>query len=368
MAIATGNLDFALKLTQRCYKSGKNLSLSPYSVRIAFSMALNGAQGETLRQMAKVLGYTRDDYNSINSENEQTLRQLLEKAPADMFSSVNGLWLSVRDKLNPDYVKRVGSVYRSEVAQADFTQRQAINLVNKWVSQKTDGRTTKLFDQLDPRTVMVIANIISFTGVWETPFDSRYTKPQPWTMPNGSKTQVQMMHQNSFFFYQINDDYTALKIDYKAKNWSMILVMPAKMPIDKFMKSINSADINKMLTSFKGDGFELFLPRFDITSPCNLVPVMRDMGMTRPFTRGADFRGMTVGNTGELLIGQAVHNCAVAVNETGTKASAATGLTMFKGKPSEIRFDKPFMFLIRHELTGEVVFSGVVCEPELAKG
>ncbi len=362
----SGYSDFAMKLTQQCYQPGQNLCLSPYSVRIAFSMAMNGARGETFRQMAKVLGYSSVDFQDINKENEQSLRVLLSKTGLERLESLNGMWLSQRDELNPDYVRRIATVYQAEVGRVDFTQRQALEQINGWVKKQTDGKLTSLFERLDKETVMVMANIISFLGLWQSQFDPRKTVPQQWTKADGTKIDVQMMSRDFMGDFDYTDDHIAVRMHYKSGKSSMYLIMPKKRPINQFVKQLNTSEVDAIIYRLKFDQVKLLVPRFDIASPINLVPVLARMGMTLPFGGKADFSDMTRKRTSGLFIGQAVQKCAVTVNETGTKAVAATGIEMFKGKPSEVRFDKPFVFIIRHDPTGELLFTGVVCEPEKA--
>ena len=54
-------------------------------------------------------------------------------------------------------------------------------------------------------------------------------------------------------------------------------------------------------------------------------------------------------------------------NETGTVAAAATALDFAESGPPEPEFtiaaDKPFFYVIRHNETGAVLFSGQVTNP-----
>jgi serpin B len=88
------------------------------------------------------------------------------------------------------------------------------------------------------------------------------------------------------------------------------------------------------------------------------------MGMNDAFSGEADFSGMN-GNR-ELSIGEVIHKAFVDVNEEGTEAAAATAVVMFKAivKPPPIfRADHPFIFLIRDNHTGSVLFIGRVVDP-----
>jgi serpin B len=62
-----------------------------------------------------------------------------------------------------------------------------------------------------------------------------------------------------------------------------------------------------------------------------------------------------------------VHQAFISVDEQGTEAAAATAVVMAEssggGLPTTITIDRPFLFLIRHDPTGEILFMGQVTDP-----
>ncbi|MCK4580012.1 MAG: serpin family protein, partial [Dehalococcoidia bacterium] len=84
-------------------------------------------------------------------------------------------------------------------------------------------------------------------------------------------------------------------------------------------------------------------------------------GMPDAFTGGADFSGMD--GTHDLFIGHVAHTAYVSVNEEGTEAAAATGVSMVLSLPSVMTIDHPFIFLIRDIETGTILFIGRVVDP-----
>ena len=70
----------------------------------------------------------------------------------------------------------------------------------------------------------------------------------------------------------------------------------------------------------------------------------------------------------DLFISAVIHKAFVDVNEEGTEAAAATAVVMTKGEaigpPRPIfRADHPFLFLIRDNRTGSILFLGRVMNP-----
>jgi len=70
----------------------------------------------------------------------------------------------------------------------------------------------------------------------------------------------------------------------------------------------------------------------------------------------------------DLYVSAVAHKAFVAVNEEGTEAAAATGVTMVDGLPAPLpvfRADHPFLFLIRDKHNGSILFWGRVTDPNI---
>ena len=109
------------------------------------------------------------------------------------------------------------------------------------------------------------------------------------------------------------------------------------------------------------------IPKFKFTtSSTSLKAVLAALGMTAPFSDTADFPG--IDGTRLQYIQDAIHKAFVAVDERGTEAAAATAVIIVqKGViiPSPVAFtaDRPFIFLIRDNVTGSVLFVGKLVNP-----
>jgi serpin B len=110
---------------------------------------------------------------------------------------------------------------------------------------------------------------------------------------------------------------------------------------------------------------DVSLPRFELTFPFRLDDSLKTMGMMDAFSDNADFSGMD--GSKELYIGAVLHKAFVIVSEQGTEAAAATAVTMqtkaLAFQPIVFRADHPFVFLIRENSTGSILFLGRVVNP-----
>ena len=112
---------------------------------------------------------------------------------------------------------------------------------------------------------------------------------------------------------------------------------------------------------------EVLLPKFKTTSGFQLEKILGSMGMPQAFSRSADFSGMT--GQRELFISAVIHKAFVNVDERGTEAAAATAVVMTRAgppgpRPAVFRADHPFLFLIRDNRTGSILFLGRLMNPK----
>jgi serpin B len=94
------------------------------------------------------------------------------------------------------------------------------------------------------------------------------------------------------------------------------------------------------------------------------------LGLQLPLSEEADLSELVVSPLGQnLRVSSIIHKSFVEVNEEGTEAAAATTIMimlMSYRPPVDFVADHPFLFLIREDTTGVVLFVGHVLNPLLA--
>jgi len=152
----------------------------------------------------------------------------------------------------------------------------------------------------------------------------------------------------------------------------MVILLPNEVDgLGKLEMQLTRANLHQWLAELNAapvEKVELTLPKFKLETGYDLVPPCKALGMKDAFDSNgkADFSGMGW-RKGELWISQIKHKAFVEVNEEGTEAAAATIVAMVAlaaREQPEFRVDHPFVFLIRDNQTGTILFMGRMVSPD----
>ncbi len=335
-----------------------NLFFSPYSISTALAMTYGGARGETAEQMDTVLhlggpepthpafAYLRKTLNNV----QETGRVQLNVA--------NALWPQKDFTFLPDYLALTKKYYGSELHPVDYKAdaEGARQQINTWVEDQTNDKIKDLIAEgaLNARTRLVLANAIYFKGNWATQFKTSATRPAPFTLAEGTKIDVPMMSQTGDFMLARTEKVQALELPYEGSELSMVILLPNPgenpQPV-----SLDELEFNQREVMVQ-------MPKFKLESSFTLGSTLAAMGMPLAFSKQADFTGMT--GSRDLVIDDVIHKAFVDVNEEGTEAAAATAEMMFgTSMPPQFVANRPFLFLIRENSTGTILFMGRVMDP-----
>ena len=221
---------------------------------------------------------------------------------------------------------------------------------------------------LDQLTRLVLTNAIYFKGTWKSQFDEKQTRELPFAVSPDKKLNVPMMHQQSQFRYAAFPDCQVIDLPYSGEDLSMLIVLPKKVDgLSELEKSLTVDNLKTWTSRLRQTKVSVFIPKFKMTCQFQLKSVLADMGMPQAFdSRRADFSGMTP--KPDLFISAVIHKAFVDVNEEGSEAAAATAVVMklrSRPKPPPVfRADHPFVFFIRDNRTGSVLFLGRVMNPK----
>lgn len=377
-ALVAGNTRFALDLYHLLAQADGNLFYSPYSISQALAMTYAGAREETAAQMAATLGFTLEGERLHAAVN--ALDQVLASRAEDLgyqegtgfrLEVANALWGQDGYTFLDAFLEALAKDYGAGMHLVDYVTdpEAARQEINAWVLDKTEGRIKDLLapGTVDNLTRLVLANAIYMKASWLTPFDPANTADGPFTLADGSTVTVPMMHSQERLNVSQASDLVAIELPYIGDQLRMTILMPAAGTLGDFEEGLSAERLEEILAGLDSSEVRLTMPKFRAESEFELAEVLQALGMTDAFAPGvADFSGMD--GTRDLYISAVVHKSFVAVDETGTEAAAATAVAMrasaaLPSEPLDVVIDHPFLFLIRDQGTGAVLFVGRIANP-----
>lgn len=364
--------DFALDLTKEMLSetaADENLFISPFSVMVALTMALNGAGGDTYAEMADVLGAADVSTESWNRSMETLLEALGGGADERVELAIaNAMWLAQGEPIGELFIKRNEQYLGSEVKSLDFKNSSAVDVINDWISDHTNERIKDIIAELDPATIAVLANAIYFNAEWSKKFKAKDTHDAVFTQASGAQLDVQMLAQGGRALYAQSEDYQALRKPYGDGRFAMTVVLPAEGKgtgaITPLLEAGAWQELQDSLTMQEGR-FEM--PKLEIEwGGESLVEPLRALGMNKAFG-GADFSGIAP----NLFISDVIHKSFLRIDEEGTEAAAATvviiertSAPMQPEDPFEMICNRPFFIAITDTQSSAILFSGMINKPK----
>jgi serpin B len=372
---------FAFELYRQVASGEGNVFVSPYGVRVALGMLYAGAEGDTRSEMASALRLGLPEpalHAAFNATDLELAGRTNERPPGkepDQPSAgdielrvVNGAFGRKDVEFAPEFLDVLARHYGTGMFRADFQayperERMAINL---WVEDRTADRIHDLLPEgsIDPDSTLVLVNAIYFKGSWLDPFDVRDTRDEVFHDPAGDVT-VPMMNGSADLYVKA-DGYQALELPYLSWALRILFVLPDEGRFAEIEAALDGARFDQIRKSLTRYQVSLTVPKFSFESACALKPALQALGMQTAFDRNADFSGIA-GGPGSMRVDEIFQKTFIALDEQGTEAAAATAAVMkavSAPPPAEFFLDRPFLFVIYDEPTGQVLFVGRLIHPK----
>ena len=365
---------FGLDLLKELWEEdqGKNIVFSPLSVSLALTMLFNGAENTTKIAMAKVLHFENKSLERVNEESANLTASLENVDRKVQLHLANSVWLRKEfDPLvNESFKERLSKYYKTEMSSRDFADPATVNEINDWVSRKTNGKINKVLERIEPQIVMFLINAIYFKGEWKVKFDESKTRKGTFYLSNGDEVVVDMMETKGEFKFYFGDDFSVLRLPYGRDKISMYIFLPdVGSPLNSMMEELTWEKMEEVFNNLQGaDEVRVEMPKFSFRYEKRMNQILSDLGMSIIFDEWeANFSKIAhLEPSYNLYVEFVDHKAFIEVNEEGTEAAAATTVGIgITSVPRTITFtvDHPFLFVIRDDRSGIILFAGVVEDP-----
>ncbi len=370
----------------------RNLLVSPVSVSLALGMTVNGAKGDTLDEMQKVLGDTLNagqlnGYYAGWSErllSEQEVnyygmdgngnygRQTALSAPVTL---ANAVWIKDLEKqihVPEQFLQTVADYYQAGAYMAPFDE-STVKDINSWCDEHTHHMIPEVIQRLNPLDVMVLANALTFEDVWNDPYLEYQVRDDVFHAANGEARETEMMYgsENS---YISDGKATGFLKPYRDSRYCFAAVLPNEdISLDEYIAGLDGESLAALLDSRESCEVTTAMPKFSFDYSVSMKKALAALGMPTAFVPGtADFTGLNDAAGIDTWIGDVIHKTHIEVNESGTKAAAVTVVMMMGGgacpdEPKVVTLDRPFLFMILDRQTNLPIFIGTVKDTSAEK-
>ncbi|XP_034474804.1 serine protease inhibitor 27A [Drosophila innubila] len=351
-----------------------NVIISPFSIKLVLAL-LSEAAGANTQTQTELIS-TQTDIRSANNVREFYRKTL------NSFKKENQLHntLNVRTKLFTDsfietqqkFTATLKHFYDSEIEALDFSNANgAAYAINDWAANVTDGRLQNLVTPDNVQnSVMLLTNLIYFKGLWRRQFYNTFEGA--FFRTKDAQMRVQYMEQTDYFYYHNSDNLKAqiLRLPYKGKNSMFILLPHAMDGIYELLHTLKNDEVKSAQWAMEEVKVKVTLPKFHFDYNRSFRETLKELGVREIFEDTASLPGLSRGAdvAGKVKVSNILQKAGIDVNEQGTEAYAATVVEIenkFGGSLTieEFNVNRPFVFFIEEEATGNILFAGKVHQP-----
>uniref|UniRef100_M4E6R2 Serpin domain-containing protein n=1 Tax=Brassica campestris TaxID=3711 RepID=M4E6R2_BRACM len=349
--------DVAVNLSMNVLSSAtkdSNVIFSPASINSAITMHAAGPGGESS---------SIEELKTIFREISSVVFADQSASGGPKITAANGLWIEKSLSVDPKFKDLFENFFNAVYAPVDFRSKaeEVREEVNSWVENHTNNLIKDLLPagSVASDTDKIYANALYFKGAWKRPFEKYNTRDRDFHLVNGTSVSVPFMTSSDDQYVRAYDGFKVLRLPYRRgsndspiRKFSMYFYLPDKKDgLYELLEKMGSTPefVDYHIPGFRDELGAFRIPKFRISFGFSVSTVLDQLGM----------RSISL-----------YHKACVEIDEEGAEAAAATadddmGFSLYMEPPKRIDFvaDHPFLFLIREDKTGTVLFFGQIFDP-----
>ncbi len=337
---------FADRTAAEIFTGQENTVYSPISLYAALGMLTEITDDETRQQVLNLLG----------AADTETLRQQIKNLWISVYQDgdavcrlANAAFLRENADVKQTAADTLAEWYFASSYRVPMGTEEADAAIASWLNQQTGGLLSEETGNIrtEEENLLRLYNTIYYKAGWRRAFESSQTETDTFTAANGSKQQVDFLHQTGEGTYRKGEGYTAAPKTLECGR--MVFVLPDEgvtpeslLQREGFLAELTECD----------DGARMVwsVPKFDVKSSVELKDVLRALGVADAFDADkADFAPLT---DGDAVVSSVMQAARVKIDEEGVEAAAYTEISVNDSAPMEppsvveMNLNRPFLFAI----------------------
>ena len=347
--------------------AGANPAVSPASIGAAFCLIDLGASPKLHAAMQKTLRLDAKKGADLVAL-RQSLAPLIAGGKADApLTGISALYFDAHAAPKQSAVGLIRQL-GAQVEIKDLSDPASIEAINALVKERTKGLIPSVLEQPLSKGGLVALNVLHFKDDWKAAFPPARTAETDFHLADGKTAKVAMM-QGDPIPKPVREEgrFVAVELAYATKGYALIVITTKDKPA-------TLSDFKPVSAWLTGEGFTerpatVALPRFALKTGGDLLDALDTLGL-KPARLSP--KALSQFSASAQVIDQIVQKIAITVDEKGTEAAAATAVTTTRslgGGPPLLAFvaDKPFVFALRDETSGQTLVTGYVADPSKAQ-
>ncbi|XP_063002826.1 pigment epithelium-derived factor [Elgaria multicarinata webbii] len=363
LATAVSNFGYDLYRQQSSQMPTANILLSPFSIATALSgLSLGAGNHQTEDAISRALFYDTLNKAEIHSTYKELLASLT--APAKGLKSTSRLIMERRLRMKIAFVNELEKTYRVRPRVLTGNAQVDLKEANNWVQQRTGGKVTRFLAEIPSGVSILLIGAAYFKGQWETRFDPKLTRLQDFHLDEERTVRVPMMSApNAILKYgfdsELNCKIAQLPLTGSV---SIMFFLPESVTqnmtlIEESLTSEFMHDIDKQLKNVHA---VLSVPRLKLTSETGLAGTLQEMRLQALFLT-PDFSKIAMK---PIKLSHVQHKVVLDLSEDGASSTFTPDTEAARlNFPIAYNLDRPFLFALRDNGTGALLFIGKILDP-----
>ena len=336
-------------------KNKGNVIFSPFSILTLLCMAADSTDTKTREEVIDTI-CKNQNYDEIKNSIKELIKDV---SGINTLSIANALCVNetISDTIKPGFKKTFEEDYMAKL----FSSKNIIEDVNAWVRKKTKGMIDQIADKSMENMLACLMNAVCFESEWKVPYEEDDIEEDDFHNADGSFSTITSLFSKEDEYIN-SDTFEGFVKPYKDSHFSFLALLPKKKGNQSLRNSLNDLNISAIFQNRINTKVLVNIPEFKFDFSEDLTDYLRNLGMEKIFTPGADFSPMT---DEWIKADGIIHKAHIEVDRKGTKAAAVTAMVMPAGCAPDfdipfVRLDRPFVYAIMHNETGLPIFAGIV--------
>nr|XP_023656935.1 protein Z-dependent protease inhibitor-like [Paramormyrops kingsleyae]XP_023656936.1 protein Z-dependent protease inhibitor-like [Paramormyrops kingsleyae] len=369
LELVARNTEFATNLYRKIAStSDNNIVFSPLSISASLATMLWGSQGVTRDQILAGLSLAtlrQSNQPERIPELFQGLQENLSQNGALQPDRATAFFVQQQLEVEKAFSDQAKKFFGADINKVDFSNVQAsTTTINDYIRSRTGGNVKSVAENIDPKTQLMLISSIFFQAKWELPFNSSFTQEERFFVNKYKTVQVPMMFRVDRYYLAYDGSLKVgiLKLPLQAKVAMLILLPDKDVDYTSIDEELTNERFLGWIKQLKKIKLEVQLPRIRLEESYAMSKVLPDLGFDNVFDNRAELTGFS--KAAELKVSEVLHKAVIKADEEGTSvtASPATSVSEFSMLP-RLTMNRPFLFLVYHEVTNSILFMGRVIDP-----